>query len=485
MVLNIYVDDLTLAGAAKLHGQFWKLLREKIKLDPEAEVLNDGIRILGRLHRSHRTTDGTTLTLDMGSYAQQVELYAELTDIDKDSLKAVPTPCLSESTIVDDDLVTGTMQPHASKVLMKALWLARLARPDIYFIVTRLASFVTRWTRWHDKVLHRLVSYLHTHPGLCMQASVAYGHTPSLHVYTDADFGSCPFSAKSTSGILIAIETSTARFPVYWSSRKQQSVARSTPEAEAIAMSGAMFSEAINRQTLLQHLLGFHVATTYHQDNEAVLRILASGYSAELRHCGRVHRINVAAMSEQLTSESITAQYCPTQEQIASGFTKVIAPAEWGHMLRQLGMQSVGALAAKPVDKDKAEAFAGSQPQRLTNQHVVQLMSFLPRDPLARGDPNAEQTHAFTVGAFVHGGVVGVRDRTFQFPQVTALLCRFVQQFKVAHPFTTILMHLSTGIPTIILLFLTCWCSCLQVRVRSCGLNLLMVASHVLMISGI
>ena len=170
---------------------------------------------------------------------------------------------------------------------------------------------------------------------------------------------------------MIAIETGTARFPVYWSSRKQQSVACSTPEAEAIAMSGAMFSEAINTQTLLQHLLGFNVATTYHQDNEAVLRILASGYSAKLRHCGRVHRINVAAMSEQLTSESITAEYCPTQEQIANGFTKVIAPAEWGHMLQQLGVQSVGALAAKPVDTNKAEAFAGSQPQRLTNQHVV------------------------------------------------------------------------------------------------------------------
>ena len=276
MVLNIYVDDLTLAGAAKLHGQFWKLLREKIKLEPEAEVLTEGIRILGRLHRSHRTTGGTTLTLVMSSYAQQVvELCAELAGIDKESLKAVPTPCLSESAIADDDLVTGTMQPQASKVLMKALWLARLARPDVYFIVTRLASFVTKWTRWHDKVLHRLISYLHALPDLCMQASVAYDHPPSLHVYTDADFGSCPSTAKSTSGILIAIETGTARFPVYWSSRKQQSVARSTPEAEAIAMRGAMFSEAINTPTLLQHLLGFNVATIYRQDNEAVLRILA------------------------------------------------------------------------------------------------------------------------------------------------------------------------------------------------------------------
>ena len=36
---------------------------------------------------------------------------------------------------------------------------------------------------------------------------------------------------------------------MYWNSRKQQSVARSTPEAEAIAMSSAMFSESSNVQS--------------------------------------------------------------------------------------------------------------------------------------------------------------------------------------------------------------------------------------------
>ena len=93
----------------------------------------------------------------MSSYAQQVvELYSELAGVEKDSLKAVPTPCLAESAIIDDDLVAGSMQPHASCALMKALWLARLARPNIYFVVIRLASFVTRWTRWHDEVLHTI-----------------------------------------------------------------------------------------------------------------------------------------------------------------------------------------------------------------------------------------------------------------------------------------------------------------------------------------
>ena len=64
LLLNIYVDDLTLAGHASLHSRFWQMLREKIKLEPEAEILSEGIRILGRLHRLHRNDDGAVMSLD-------------------------------------------------------------------------------------------------------------------------------------------------------------------------------------------------------------------------------------------------------------------------------------------------------------------------------------------------------------------------------------------------------------------------------------
>ena len=155
---------------------------------------------------------------------------------------------------------------------------ARLARPDLYYVIGRLATYITRWTRWQDKVLHRAMCCLHHSLDICLTAPVSHNEEPVLSVFTDADFGSCPFSSKSTSGILIAIETGSSRFPIFWSSRKQSSVARSTPEAEAIAMAAAMFSEAINAQTFLQHLLGFNCKTVYHQDNEALLKILAAGY---------------------------------------------------------------------------------------------------------------------------------------------------------------------------------------------------------------
>ena len=83
----------------------------------------------------------------------------------------------------------------------------------------------------------------------------------------------------------------------------------------------------------MQHLLGHNIDLDFHQDNETLLKVLASGYSAKLRHCNRVHRVNIASMSEQLESPQVTAVYCKSESQIASGLTKVILPAEWPHTL--------------------------------------------------------------------------------------------------------------------------------------------------------
>ena len=131
-----------------------------IKLEPDAEISSAGIHVLGRLRRIHRTDDHAVLTLDKVICAQQVvDLCAELAGIDKGNLKVVPKPCLADWAMTEDDLRPGVMQSCAARVLTKAPWLARLSKPDIYFVVARLASFVTRWTVWRDKVLHRLISY--------------------------------------------------------------------------------------------------------------------------------------------------------------------------------------------------------------------------------------------------------------------------------------------------------------------------------------
>ena len=125
----------------------------------------------------------------------------------------------------------------------------------------------------------------------CCCGSITYGETPVIHAYSDADFASCPWTAKSTSGIMLGIKTGDSFYPLFWQSRKQSSVARSTPEAEIIAFAAVLYGETLHVQETLQHLLEQDVHVKLEQDNEAVIKIIQTRYSARLRHCNRVHKV--------------------------------------------------------------------------------------------------------------------------------------------------------------------------------------------------
>ena len=54
----------------------------------------------------------------------------------------------------------GKLAPIASRVLMKLLFAARMARYDLLRAVQGLASRVTKWSSDCDKALHRLMCYV-------------------------------------------------------------------------------------------------------------------------------------------------------------------------------------------------------------------------------------------------------------------------------------------------------------------------------------
>ena len=339
LLLNIYVDDLTLCGRSHLHSSFWKELREHVKLEPEVHINEVGSLILGRTHKLFKREGEAELHFEMTSYAQSiVQFYCELCGISETSLKAVPSPALPESNMSDEEAdEQGMLHKDAAKALMRLLWLSRLSRPDISFIVGRLASNVSRWSRWDDRQLHRLVSYIHhTHTHRCY-GKVSYSHGPVVRAYSDSDFASCPWTAKSTSGIVIGVQTGEAFFPLFWQSKKQSSVARSASEAESIALAATLFGETLHIQEMLERLFEISIPIYLEQDNEAVIRILQSGYSVKLRHCNRVHRVNIASICDLLEKEEkLNLRYCHTKLQLANALTKILPPIQWNEALEQL-----------------------------------------------------------------------------------------------------------------------------------------------------
>ena len=346
LLLNVYVDDLTLCGPSCCHKSFWSKLRQTVKLEDE-EVIDGkkGSLILGRRHFIQRQINGSTCLFDMKSYADGVvETYCQITGFDRSRLKKVPTPFLPESYTDEDLSQAGDLQKDASRILMRMLWLSRLSRPDLSFIVTRLASRVASWTKFEDRQLHRCISYVNCTKDFILKGKVDQQSDPILEVFTDADFASCQHSAKSTSGLWIQIRTGNgAVFPIFWQAKKQGSVARSTTESEIISMATGMFGEVLNLQTFLEYLMQKPIELLFHQDNDAVLKILKNKYSAKLRHMNRVHKVNVASLCEVLEQEGITAIYCPTADQRANGFTKIIPPHEWKATTTQMCLDEVAA----------------------------------------------------------------------------------------------------------------------------------------------
>ena len=65
---------------------------------------------------------------------------------------------------------------------MKALWLGRLARPELCFIIGKLAACVFSWSRWEDRQLLKMVSYLHWTSDFCMSFFVSHEEVPRLHI---------------------------------------------------------------------------------------------------------------------------------------------------------------------------------------------------------------------------------------------------------------------------------------------------------------
>lgn len=165
LLLSTYVDDLTLAGPSEQHDAFWAKLTSVVDIEPPEPIY----RILGRNHvnMSLTQTEGheecaayraqDALVFDMLDYAHQtVDLYKSITGTTKCKHAAIPFVPDGSVTLEEED-AKGELAPNACKILMKALWLGRLSRPDIIKPINDLATKVQSWSKGDDKRLLRLI----------------------------------------------------------------------------------------------------------------------------------------------------------------------------------------------------------------------------------------------------------------------------------------------------------------------------------------
>ena len=353
LYLCVYVDDLNLAGPTDLHGLFWQRLTTLVDLEEPTEI----DRVLGRHHRVVRTGRANTfegeapnaalcdsdraMTFDMEDYAQQcVDLYESLPEAK--TLRHASTPFVPDGSLcAADDEERGQLANKACSVLMKCLWLARLARPDLMKPIGDLTSKIQSWSINCDRMVYRLLCYIKATKGYRLTGVVGDSKRDlSLRLYVDADFCGDRLDTKSTNGGYLVLYGPNTWFPLAWVSKKQTRTSRSTTESEVVSLAYSLYLEALPMLTLWEGLLGRKVGLQVMEDNQATILVVKAGWSPKLRHVQRGHKVDLGSLSEEFGEPELSLEYVETDKQAADIFTKGLEPQKWQNALNLLGIRT-------------------------------------------------------------------------------------------------------------------------------------------------
>ena len=263
---------------------------------------------------------------------------------------------------------------------MKVLYAARYARFELLRAIGFLACHVAKWDVQCDRRLHRLMSYIeHTLDHRLCGWTDGDCETVNLHLYSDADFGGCNDTNKSTTGVYIAAEGKHTKWPISGLSKKQTCVSHSTPEAELVAGALALRQEGVPVQEFFDATMG-NVGSGgatdggakrrkilyFHADNSAMIICCKSGKNQTMRHMGRTHGISLQWLHDELQKGYCELRYIDTSKMAADIFTKffpqakasvwtevrklvsVLSPAEFEDMVGQPGAGFVSVTDGNP-----------------------------------------------------------------------------------------------------------------------------------------
>ena len=211
-------------------------------------------------------------------------------------------------------------------------WLAGCSRPDVSYAASYLSRFTVAPSETHWDLALRVVSYLSNTRTL----GLALGgdrHKP-LEMYVDADWAGCDRTRRSTTGYIAKIYSS----PINWCSRRQQTTAASTMEAEYIAGAEATKDVIWLRNLLAEIGLTQNGATTLFIDNQAAIRLAGNPSThARSKHIDIKHHI----IRERVEMGDIVLEYIDTAKQCADAFTKPLGGPQHAVAIKAMRLEKL------------------------------------------------------------------------------------------------------------------------------------------------
>jgi hypothetical protein len=205
--------------------------------------------------------------------------------------------------------VDNNAKEENKSLAMKAMYVATRTRPEILYNTSILATNTYDSTEDIDKLLQYLKN--NKPDGLTF-----YDDPIDLHCYCDASFMS-HVDRKSHTGFAIFLDKRSGA--IMSRSKKQQSIAQSSTEAELIALFDAGRNILLLKDLLEE--LGVQTNTpTIYEDNKAVISIVAN--NAIPRGNSKFIERKYLQSREWIQNGRLLVIFTPSEDQVADGLTK-------------------------------------------------------------------------------------------------------------------------------------------------------------------
>lgn len=298
--LLLYVDDIVLTASSPA------LLKRIItSLNSEFEMSDQG-----PLHHFLGITvkrDSSGLLLHQQNYAADILHRANMTNCNP-----CLTPVDTKQKLSADD-TPPVSDPTQYRSLAGDLQYLTFTRPDIAFAVQQICLFMHDPREAHLNALKRILHYVKgtlTH-GIRMTRSPSL----SLTAYSDADWAGCPSTRLSTSGYCVFLGDNL----ISWSSKRQQTISRSSAEAEYRGVANSVSETTWLRNLLFEMKINLSRATVFYCDNISDIYLSSN----PVQHQRTKHvEIDIHFVREKVALGHVRVLHVPSAQQFADIFTK-------------------------------------------------------------------------------------------------------------------------------------------------------------------